>query len=228
MAERTVKVGSAGKIFSLTGWKVGWAVGAAARSPRRSPRRTSSSPSPPRPICRPRSPTASARTTAISTAMRARLRRRARPAARAALEAAGYRGAAGRGHLFPLVDLAASGIAADDVDLLRARGRARPASPRSRSRPSTPRSRSPTSSASASPSRPETLDAGIERLGQGAGAVRGLSGRNCTNHPRRGGETRPRPGPRRHARSRPGQEFDEANDENGERPVRKYLTSPPR
>jgi aspartate/methionine/tyrosine aminotransferase len=26
MAERTVKVGSAGKIFSMTGWKVGWAV----------------------------------------------------------------------------------------------------------------------------------------------------------------------------------------------------------
>jgi aspartate/methionine/tyrosine aminotransferase len=26
MAERTVKVGSAGKIFSLTGWKVGWSV----------------------------------------------------------------------------------------------------------------------------------------------------------------------------------------------------------
>jgi aspartate/methionine/tyrosine aminotransferase len=26
MAERTVKVGSAGKIFSLTGWKIGWAV----------------------------------------------------------------------------------------------------------------------------------------------------------------------------------------------------------
>jgi N-succinyldiaminopimelate aminotransferase len=26
MAERTVKVGSAGKIFALTGWKVGWAV----------------------------------------------------------------------------------------------------------------------------------------------------------------------------------------------------------
>ena len=26
MADRTVKVGSAGKIFSLTGWKVGWAV----------------------------------------------------------------------------------------------------------------------------------------------------------------------------------------------------------
>jgi N-succinyldiaminopimelate aminotransferase len=28
MAERTVKIGSAGKIFSLTGWKVGWAVAA--------------------------------------------------------------------------------------------------------------------------------------------------------------------------------------------------------
>jgi aspartate/methionine/tyrosine aminotransferase len=26
MAERTIKVGSAGKIFSLTGWKVGWIV----------------------------------------------------------------------------------------------------------------------------------------------------------------------------------------------------------
>src|SRR5206468_4222507 len=26
MAERTIKVGSAGKIFSLTGWKVGWMV----------------------------------------------------------------------------------------------------------------------------------------------------------------------------------------------------------
>jgi aspartate/methionine/tyrosine aminotransferase len=30
MAERTIKVGSAGKIFSLTGWKVGWMVAPAA------------------------------------------------------------------------------------------------------------------------------------------------------------------------------------------------------
>jgi aspartate/methionine/tyrosine aminotransferase len=30
MAERTIKVGSAGKIFSLTGWKVGWMVAAPA------------------------------------------------------------------------------------------------------------------------------------------------------------------------------------------------------
>jgi aspartate/methionine/tyrosine aminotransferase len=28
MSERTIKVGSAGKIFSLTGWKVGWIVAA--------------------------------------------------------------------------------------------------------------------------------------------------------------------------------------------------------
>src|SRR5213078_5171211 len=28
MAERVIKVGSAGKIFSLTGWKVGWIVAA--------------------------------------------------------------------------------------------------------------------------------------------------------------------------------------------------------
>jgi N-succinyldiaminopimelate aminotransferase len=30
MAERTVKIGSAGKIFSLTGWKVGWLIAAPA------------------------------------------------------------------------------------------------------------------------------------------------------------------------------------------------------
>ncbi|NWG46482.1 MAG: aminotransferase [Alphaproteobacteria bacterium] len=30
MADRTVKIGSAGKIFSLTGWKVGWMTGPAA------------------------------------------------------------------------------------------------------------------------------------------------------------------------------------------------------
>jgi N-succinyldiaminopimelate aminotransferase len=33
MEERTIKVGSAGKIFSLTGWKVGWIVAATALAP---------------------------------------------------------------------------------------------------------------------------------------------------------------------------------------------------
>jgi N-succinyldiaminopimelate aminotransferase len=33
MAERTIKIGSAGKIFSLTGWKVGWMVAASALAP---------------------------------------------------------------------------------------------------------------------------------------------------------------------------------------------------
>jgi aspartate/methionine/tyrosine aminotransferase len=33
MAERTIKIGSAGKIFSLTGWKVGWMAAAPALGP---------------------------------------------------------------------------------------------------------------------------------------------------------------------------------------------------
>jgi aspartate/methionine/tyrosine aminotransferase len=33
MAERTIKIGSAGKIFSLTGWKVGWMVATPALAP---------------------------------------------------------------------------------------------------------------------------------------------------------------------------------------------------
>jgi N-succinyldiaminopimelate aminotransferase len=33
MEERTIKIGSAGKIFSLTGWKVGWMVAAPALAP---------------------------------------------------------------------------------------------------------------------------------------------------------------------------------------------------
>jgi aspartate/methionine/tyrosine aminotransferase len=33
MAERTIKIGSAGKIFSLTGWKVGWMTAASALAP---------------------------------------------------------------------------------------------------------------------------------------------------------------------------------------------------
>jgi aspartate/methionine/tyrosine aminotransferase len=33
MAERTIKIGSAGKIFSLTGWKVGWMVAAPQLAP---------------------------------------------------------------------------------------------------------------------------------------------------------------------------------------------------
>lgn len=32
MAERTIKIGSAGKIFSLTGWKVGWMIAAPERA----------------------------------------------------------------------------------------------------------------------------------------------------------------------------------------------------
>ncbi len=37
MAERTIKIRSAGKIFSLTGWKVGWIVAAPENGERRRP-----------------------------------------------------------------------------------------------------------------------------------------------------------------------------------------------
>ena len=42
MAERTVKIGSAGKIFSMTGWKVGFACAGPAAGRRPSPRPTPS------------------------------------------------------------------------------------------------------------------------------------------------------------------------------------------
>ena len=42
MAERTLKAGSAGKIFSLTGWKVGWIVAVAGEWRRSRRGRTSS------------------------------------------------------------------------------------------------------------------------------------------------------------------------------------------
>ena len=37
MSERTIKIGSAGKIFSLTGWKVGWMVGCSRARQRHRP-----------------------------------------------------------------------------------------------------------------------------------------------------------------------------------------------
>jgi N-succinyldiaminopimelate aminotransferase len=49
MRDRTVKIGSAGKIFGLTGWKVGFRLRRAARSCAYSRRRISSSPSQPPP-----------------------------------------------------------------------------------------------------------------------------------------------------------------------------------
>ena len=138
MRERTVKIGSAGKIFSLTGWKVGFVMAAAAACCACSPRRTSSSPSRRRRTCRRRSPTGSARTTAISPAMRAGLQRIARPSSRPASPRCGFRGAAEPGHLFPQrrprADRRRRTMSPSARRLV-----ARTASRRSRSRPSMPR-----------------------------------------------------------------------------------------
>ena len=66
MRERTIKVGSAGKIFSLTGWKIGF-VCAAPPLLRVAAKVHQFLPSPPRPIFRRRSPTGSASRPNIST-----------------------------------------------------------------------------------------------------------------------------------------------------------------
>ncbi|MEA3015556.1 MAG: N-succinyldiaminopimelate aminotransferase [Sphingomonadales bacterium] len=113
MAERTVKIGSAGKIFSLTGWKVGWSIAPPALA----------------------DPFANAHQfLAFSTAPNLQAAvayglgkdqsyfagmRSAFAAARdgfvADLEAAGFATLPAEGSYFVSIDLAASGIRADDV-----------------------------------------------------------------------------------------------------------------
>ena len=66
MRERCVKIGSAGKIFSLTGWKVGLRLCGAAACCACLPRRTSTSPSRRRRTCRRRWRTGWARPTTTS------------------------------------------------------------------------------------------------------------------------------------------------------------------
>ena len=73
MRDRCLRIGSAGKTFSATGWKVGWVTGSAPLI-EAVDRGTSSSPSPRPPICRRRWPSGSDRTTAISAAWRSRSR----------------------------------------------------------------------------------------------------------------------------------------------------------
>lgn len=113
MAERTVKVGSAGKIFSLTGWKVGWiaappALGAAIAKAHQFITFTTP----------PNLQTAAAyglrKGDDYYQAMRAAFAA-ARDAMAAGLEDAGYAALSAEGTYFICVDLASSGIAADDV-----------------------------------------------------------------------------------------------------------------
>ena len=113
MAARTVKVGSAGKIFSLTGWKVGWAVAppplidAVARAHQFL---TFTTP----PNLQGAVAWGLGKGDDYYTAMRAGFAE-GRDRLRAGLEAAGFAMLTAEGSYFLTVDLAASGIEADDM-----------------------------------------------------------------------------------------------------------------
>ncbi len=113
MRERTVKIGSGGKIFSLTGWKVGWMCAAPKLThalARAHQFLTFTTP--------PNLQTAIAygldKTDDYFTTMRADFAR-SRDRLASGLEAAGWKTLPSAGTYFLSVDLAASGIALDDV-----------------------------------------------------------------------------------------------------------------
>ncbi len=115
LAKRSVKVGSAGKIFSMTGWKVGWAVAApelAARIAARHQFLTFTTP--------PALQWAAAEGLALPDSwFEAQRERYAALKARlvSGLEAAGFVVLPASGTWFITIDLAASGLPADDVML---------------------------------------------------------------------------------------------------------------
>ncbi|HEX8256527.1 MAG TPA: aminotransferase class I/II-fold pyridoxal phosphate-dependent enzyme, partial [Allosphingosinicella sp.] len=113
MAERTVKVGSAGKIFALTGWKVGWAIAPAALSApimRAHQYLTFATP----PNLQSAIAYGLAKEDGYFTAMRSELAA-ARGFLDQGLRAAGFATLPAEGTYFVSIDLAASGIALDDV-----------------------------------------------------------------------------------------------------------------
>ena len=117
MAERVVKIGSAGKIFSMTGWKVGWIVAPPALAePIAKAHQFVTFTTPPNlqagaayGLGKPRS---------YFDSMRAGFAA-ARDAMREKLGAAGYAVLASEGTYFLCVDLTASGIALDDASFCR-------------------------------------------------------------------------------------------------------------
>jgi len=114
MAERTVKVGSAGKIFSMTGWKVGWVIAPPALAEAIAKAHqfvTFSTP----PNLQSAAAYGLGKGDDYFTGMRAGFAA-ARDAMRAALEAAGYAPLECEGTYFLCVDLAASGIAPGDTE----------------------------------------------------------------------------------------------------------------
>ena len=113
MAERTVKIGSAGKIFSLTGWKVGWIVAPPELArPIRNAHQYIAYATPPN--LQAAAAYGLGKEEGYFTEMRARFAA-ARQALVAGLGEAGYRPLAAEGTYFVCIDLAASGIAADDL-----------------------------------------------------------------------------------------------------------------
>jgi N-succinyldiaminopimelate aminotransferase len=114
MAERTVKIGSAGKIFSLTGWKVGWVTAApalAAQVARAHQFVTFATP----PNLQSAVAYGLGKDESYYAAMRAGFAG-PRDAMRAALEAAGFAALPAEGTYFLNVDLAASGIGVGDAE----------------------------------------------------------------------------------------------------------------
>ena len=114
MAERTVKLGSAGKIFSLTGWKVGWAVAPpplAAVIAKAHQFLTFTTP----PNLQAAVAWGLGKDESYYSEMRARFAA-SRDALTAALEAQGYAVLPAEGTYFLNVDLTASGIALGDSD----------------------------------------------------------------------------------------------------------------
>ena len=115
LRQRAVKIGSAGKIFSLTGWKIGWAVAAPALAERVAASHQFITFTTPTPL-----QWAVAEGLALGEAWRAE--HRARYTASKArlvrgLEAAGFAVLPAAGTWFVTVDLAASGLPPRDVEI---------------------------------------------------------------------------------------------------------------